>query len=91
MGGKSSSNEGGCQSRLVASPCQGEGGSHQSSREMGMAARGPDLLRVVVAEVVVVVVRMDRQRSTLGQLQLRSLKVEGGERHPQWLAGDSCR
>ena len=44
---------------------------------MGMAARGPDLLRVVVAEVVVVVVRMDRQRSTLGQLQLRSLKVEG--------------
>ena len=58
---------------------------------MWMAARGPDLLGVVVAEVVVVVVRLDRQRSTLGQPQLRSLKVEGGERHPQWLAGDSCR
>jgi len=55
-----------------------------------MAARGPDLLGVVVAEVVVVVVRLDRQRSTLGQPQLRSLKVEGGERHPQWLAGNSC-
>jgi len=90
MGGKSSSREGGSQSRLVASPCQGEGGSHQSSREMWMAARGPDLLGVVVAEVVVVVVRLDRQRSTLGQPQLRSLKVEGGERHPQWLAGNSC-
>ena len=66
------------------------GGSDQSSREMGMAARCADLLGVVVAEVVVVVVRLDRQRSTLGQPQLRSLKVEGGERHPQWLAGNSC-
>jgi len=60
---------------------------------MGMAARGPDLLRVVVAEVVVVVVRMDRQRSTLGQLQLRSLKVEGRGTLSGWqvtVAGDGC-
>ena len=42
-----------------------------------MAARCADLLGVVVAEMVVVVVCLGRQRSTLGPLQLRSLKVEG--------------
>jgi len=42
---------------------------------MGMAARCPDLLGVVVTEVVVVVVCLGRRRSTLGQPQLRSLKV----------------
>ena len=60
---------------------------------MGMAARCPDLLGVVVAEVVVVVVRLGRQRSILGQLQLRSLKVEGRGTLSGWqvtVAGDSC-
>ena len=60
---------------------------------MGMAARGPDLLRVVVAEVVVVVVRLGRQGSILGQPQLRSLKVEGRGTLSGWqvtVAGDGC-
>ena len=42
-----------------------------------MAARCAGLLGVGVTELVVVVVRLGRQRSTLGPLQLRSLKVEG--------------
>jgi len=58
-----------------------------------MAARCAGLLGVVVTELVVVVVRLGRQRSTLGPLQLRSLKVEGRGTLSGWqvtVAGDGC-
>ena len=67
---------------MVASLCRGKGGPIRVQGKWGWQPRCPDLLGVVVTEVVVVVVRMDHQRSTLGQPQLRSLKVEGGREAP---------